>query len=177
MSEPIPFDPTATLASPAATLSQVLRALDALELPDRGLPESAIGLSSNVTIELLGVFLRKHALLSGVRLRVMQGNFDDPVGDVDRFLVAGIDQMLLLPFFDNLLPSFEAQAAHLSIELLEAKEAEFRARYRLVFQRASAIKTLYLGSLHRVALSVGLGGDQVDAVSYTHLTLPTKRIV
>ncbi len=158
------LDPMAVLANPSATLSQIQRALDELELSDGGFRESAIGLSSNVTIELLGVFLRKQALLQGVRLRVMQGNFDDPVGDVDRFQAAAIDQMLLLPFFDNLLPAFEAQAAHLPIAILEAKEAEFRARHRLVFQRASGLKTLFLCSLHRMNPPVGLGGDQVDEV-------------
>lgn len=164
MSGSAPFDPMAVLANPSATLSQIQRALDMLELSDRGFRESAIGLSSNVTIELLGVFLRKQALLQGVRLRVMPGNFDDPVGDVERFQAVGIDQMLLLPFFDNLLPAFEAQASHLPLDVLEAKEAEFRARHRLVFQRASSLRTLFLGSLHRMTLSVGLGGDHVDAV-------------
>lgn len=164
MSESTAFDPVAVLASPSATLSQTLRALGALESSDLEFRETAIGLSSNVTIELLGIFLRKQALSHGVRLHVVNGNFDDPVGDVDRFQEAGIEQMLLLPFFDNLLPSFEAQAASLSIDVLEAKEAEFRARYRLAFQRASAMKTLYLCSLHRLSLSVGTGGDQVDRV-------------
>jgi FkbH-like protein len=162
MSQSAPSDPMAVLSGPAPTLRQTMEAVEALERSDRPWREAAIGLSANVTIELLGVFLRKHALLHGVRLKVAQGNFDDPEGDLDRFRAAGIDQMLLLPFFDNLLPSFEAQAAHLPVALLEAKASEFRSRYRLLFQRASAMKTLFLGTLHRRSASVEPGGDRVD---------------
>jgi FkbH-like protein len=164
MSQPAPFDPKAMLAHPAATLSQILRAVDALEQSEAGFREASIGLSSNVVIELLDPFLRREALRHGVRLKVVVGNYDDPGGDAERFRTAGLEQMLLLPFFDNLLPAFEAQAAHLPVEALEAKEMEFRARYRLAFQRADDMKAVWLLGLHRLFPSVGPGQDRVQEV-------------
>lgn len=162
MTEPATLSPLGLLASPAVTLGQTIRALETLD--DVELRPASLGLSSNVTIDLLGTFLRKHAALHGVRLSIAQGNFDDPLGDMDRFQATGVDQMLLLPFFDNLQPAFEAQAAHLSPEDLGAREEDFRQRYRLVFQRASGMKAVYLGTMHRMGRRPGLAGDQVDEV-------------
>ncbi|HJV22369.1 MAG TPA: HAD-IIIC family phosphatase [Holophagaceae bacterium] len=164
MSSPDPNPALVVLADPAATLSRILGALEELERPGHGLPELAFGVSANVVLEVLGPFLRREARLRGVVLRVVPGNFDDPVGDVDRFLAGGVAQMVLLPFFDNLLPAFEAQAPLLPPEILDGKEAEFRGRYRLALQRAAGMNAVYLVAPHRYLPPVTPGGDAADGL-------------
>ena len=137
------------LHKPDSTLTQVIQAVTNLE---KNKPERRIsfGLSSSVTIELLGLYLRKYGLLSGTEITIHHGNYDDPVGDVDLFMKAGVEHMVLLPFLDALMPSFEAQLDSLPPTLLADKECEIRNRYRLVFEKAKSFKTIYLGSFHRL---------------------------
>lgn len=144
-----------------SSLTQVMQAVANLEKaePVRCL---SIGLSSSATIELLGLYLRKHGLLSGTHITIHQGNYDDPIGDVDLFLSAGVTHMVLLPFFDTLMPSFEALLEFLAPELLEAKEVEVRNRYRVTFEKAKSFKTIFLGNFHRFGHAVDVCG--VDAV-------------
>lgn len=147
-----------------STLTQVMQAVANLEKtePVRRL---SIGLSSSATVELLGLYLRKHGLLSGTHITIHQGNFDDPIGDVDLFLSAGVDHMVLLPFLDTLMPSLEAQLECLPSELLAAKEMEVRNRYRVAFEKAKSFKTIFLGSFHRLGQSADLSGaDEVARV-------------
>jgi FkbH-like protein len=147
-----------------STLSQVMQAVANLEKaePVRRL---SIGLSSSATIELLGLYLRKHGLLSGTRIDIHQGNYDDPIGDVDLFLRAGVEHMVLLPFFDNLLPSFEAQLESLTPDALASKAMEIRGRYRITFEKAKSFHTIFLGNFHRMGHSADVSAtDQVAAV-------------
>ncbi len=147
-----------------STLTQVMQAVANLEKAEPGRSLS-IGLSSSATIELLGLYLRKHGLLSGTHITIYHGNYDDPIGDVDLFLSAGVEHMVLLPFFDTLLPSFEAQLECLAPDLLEAKEMEVRNRYRVAFENAKSFKTIFLGSFHRLGHAADLSGaDTVGAV-------------
>lgn len=155
---------TAILAKEDSTLSQIMQALASLEEGEHERRVS-IGLSSSVTIDLLGVYLRKHGLLSGVRIEIVQGNYDDPIGDIELFLRAGVEHMVLLPFFDNLLPSFEAQLETLSSDAIDAKEAELRGRYRIAFEKARSMNTVYLGTFLRIGSPADAGGtDRVEAV-------------
>ena len=154
----------AVLAKGDSTLSQVMQAIAHLEQgeSDRRI---SIGLSSSVTVDLLGVHLRKHGLLAGARIDIVPGNYDDPIGDVDLFQRAGVEYMVLLPFFDNLLPSFEAQLESLTPDAIDAKEAELRGRYRIAFEKARSMKALYLCTFHRMGSPTDAGGlDGVAAV-------------
>lgn len=154
----------AVLAKADSTMTQVVQAIGNLEKVEQT-HRVSIGLSSSVTIDLLGLYLRKHGLLSGTRIDIVPGNYDDPIGDVEIFRLAGVKHMVLLPFFDNLLPSFEAQLECMAPEAIAAKEAELRARYRLVFDKARSMNTLYLGSFHRLGFPVDARGcDAVAAV-------------
>jgi len=154
----------AILANGGSTLSQLMRAIANLEKSEhrRGI---SIGLSSSATIDLLGVHLRKHGLLASARIDIVPGNYDDPIGDVDIFKLAGVEQMVLLPFFDNLLPSFEAQLENLSPAAISAKEAELRERYRITFDKARSMTAIYLGTFHRMGNPAEAGGnDDVTTV-------------
>lgn len=151
------MDDSSSLAKTIAAVSEV----EASAAPTR---TAIVGVSSNATVDLLGVFLRRHALLNGVRLTVHQGNHDDAIGDVETFLANGVEYLVLLPVFDNLLPSFEAQLGHLDAAVIAAKEAELRARYRLVFERANGCRGVAVCDFHRLASSDGSAEDQGAAV-------------
>ena len=144
-----------------STLTQVMQAVANLEKAEPGRSLS-IGLSSSATIELLGLYLRKHGLLSGTHITIHHGNYDDPIGDVDLFLSAGVEHMVLLPFLDTLMPSLEAQLECLTPELLTAKELEVRNRYRVAFEKAKSFKSIFLGNFHRLGHAADVSG--ADAV-------------
>lgn len=157
-------DPRAVLADPASLLAGTIRAVETLEGSEGILRQMSIGLSSNVTIDLLGVFVRKHALLSGVKANIRPGNHDDVLGDIETFARERTDLLVLLPFFDNLLPSFESQVSHLAPEAIAAKEEDVRLRYRLALGKATGIGTVFLGTFHRLSGHLGAVGDPIADV-------------
>lgn len=153
----------AVLNKSDSTMMQMTQAVTLLE-KDEYLRTVKIGVSSSVTVDLLSIYLRKQGLLHGVRIEIVSGNYDDPISDVDLFMQAGVEQMVLLPFFDNLLPSFEAQLENLAPAIIDEKEIELRQRYRMVFDKARGINAIYLGSFHRMGSSVDLAGQDSAAL-------------
>ncbi|MCG5247840.1 HAD-IIIC family phosphatase [Methylorubrum extorquens] len=138
------------LADPAATFLQIQKNVVFLEQADATLRPVKLGLSSNVQVDRLALFLRRHALAHGIRLDVSVGLYDSLAQDVETFLKAGVDVLLVLPFFDNLLPAFEAQiASGLDERVISAKEAELSERYRLAFAASQGIPTVLVGEFHR----------------------------
>jgi FkbH-like protein len=152
----------AVLAAPGSTLTQLLRAIATLESepPARTV---RIGVSSSVTVDLLGTYLRRHGLLAGTGVEIVAGDYDDPIGDIERFRQAGVEHVVLLPFFDNLLPSFEAQLPGLSPEAVDALEVRLRARYRLALENARGLHTVHLGTFSRMGAPADMGGRDVVA--------------
>jgi FkbH-like protein len=152
----------AALADPAAPLADVMAAVEAAEAK---LPKLAarVGISAGATVDLLGLYLRRHAALAGVRIDVSQGGFDDPLGDAERFAAAGADALLLAPSLETLVPAFEARAAALPDEAIAAVERALRGRWRLALEKAAACRSVFLCSLHRISAPVA-GGDRLDAV-------------
>ena len=152
----------AVLADRASTLTQVLTALGALE-QEPVVRTVRVGVSSAVTADLLGTYLRRHGRLADVAVEVERGNFDDPVGDVARFRGAGVDLVVMLPFFDALLPAFEAQLPTLAPAAVDALEQSLRTRYRLALEEARAVPDVVLGTFHRWSRPVQLDGEDVVA--------------
>jgi len=161
-----PIDPRdaalAVLAKSDSTMMQITQAVTVLE-KDVHLRTIKVGVSSSVTVDLLNIYLRRQGLLNGIRIEVVPGNYDDPIGDIDIFRQAGVDQIVLLPFFDNLLPSFEAQLESLAPIIIDAKEAELRQRYRMVFDKARGMQ-IFLGSFHRMGRPAATDGKDSVAL-------------
>jgi hypothetical protein len=87
----------AALAAAGSDLGAVTRLVNELE---RGTPLArtvTIGLSGNVTLDLLGTYLRKHALLAGSAARVVAGTFGDHLGNARRFAAEGADALVIVP--------------------------------------------------------------------------------
>jgi len=155
----------AVLENRSAPLAQVVKVVSAAERELANAADVVIGVSSSVTIDLLGLFLRREGALSGLRARIVQGGYDDPIGDMERFAAEGVERVVLHPFFDNILPSFEAQIGVLAPDAITAKLAELRARYRLALERGAGFKSVQLALYHRVSTSAHAdGADAVDAV-------------
>jgi FkbH-like protein len=159
-----PVDPRAVLAAPGSTLTAVIGAVEALEQQPQE-RTVRVGVSSAVTADLLGTYLRRHGLLAGTAVQVVAGNHDDPIGDVERFRRDGVEHMVLLPFFDALLPAFEAQLPGLAPAAVDALEAGVRTRYRLTLEAARELRSVHLVTFHRMGSPLDpAGGDVVDVV-------------
>ncbi len=159
----VPFELHGALTDAATPLAKLIKAVASAEGALKDAPEIVIGLSSNITIDLLGLYLRREAALLGLRARIVVGNYDDPIGDFERFARKGVERVILFPFFDNLLPSFEAQAETLSSVALAEKEVELRARYNLVLQRGRAFKSVQLCLFHRFDNPIAPDGQDTVA--------------
>lgn len=162
--------PLAVLAKADSTIMQLTQAVTALEKEEQ--PRSMkIGVSSSATVDLLNVYLRKYGLLNGAKIEMVAGNYDDPIGDIALFTQVGVEQIVLLPFFDNLLPSFEAQLESLDPAIIDAKEAELRQRYRMVFDKARTVPVIYLGTFHRMGRPADAANRDVVSIVLTRFNV------
>ena len=153
------------LADNQASLSELMAAISDLATQSSWARTESIGIASNVTLNLMDVFLRRHAYLHGVDIKVQYGAYDDYLGDVERFLNAGVENLLLLSFFDNLLPSFEAQIQHMPADLVLAKQDEVLARLELALDAGKAFKNIYLAKFHRYSSpKCGVAGDRIGHI-------------
>jgi len=153
----------AVLAKTDSTMMQLTQAITALEKEVQ--PRTIkIGVSSSATADLLNIYLRKYGLLNGAKVDLVAGNYDDPIGDVDLFAQSGVELIVLLPFFDNLLPSFESQLENLDSSIIDAKEQELRQRYRMVFDKARNVPAIYLGTFHRMGVAADASGQDTVAI-------------
>ncbi|HRE87570.1 MAG TPA: HAD-IIIC family phosphatase [Myxococcota bacterium] len=105
-----------TLGRASATMVEVLAALRTLDGDEALGPmrRLRIGVVANISVDLLGPYLRRHGYLAGARLEVVTGSYDDLLNDVRRLGEEGVDHLLVVPFFDNLRPAFEAQLPAMS---------------------------------------------------------------
>lgn len=166
MSNAVMDTPLAVLAKADSTMMQLTQAVTALEKEKQ--PHSMkIGISSSATVDLLSIYLRKYGLLNGTKIEMVAGNYDDPIGDIALFMQVGVEQIVLLPLFDNLLPSFEAQLESLDPTIIDAKEIELRKRYRMVFDKARAVPVIYLCTFHRISRPADAANRDVVSIVLT----------
>lgn len=152
------------LRGPALSMTQLMQALKAFDADNQASRVLKVGISSSVTVELLSIYLRKHAAIHGLRIDPVQGSYDDPLGDMQRFVGEGLEQAVIIPFLDNMLPSFEAQLPLLPADLVAAKETEFHARLSLALKTGAGLSAIYLSTFHRVTATAEPGTqDAVDA--------------
>jgi len=140
-----------TLFSEVNSLADLIGVVDILEKKEY--PNKInFGISSSVVVEQLGLFLKKYGFLSSTRLAVINGNYDDPVGDATLFIKNNVDYAIFLPFYDNILPSFETQLDSLSESLIDNKVNEIKVRYRLTLEKCKFMKSVFLGTFHRMSV-------------------------
>lgn len=164
---------TIKLLEDATSISDLMSTVEILEKNDtsRGLNW---GISSSVTLNQFGLYLRKYGLLSNTKINVLNGNYDDPIGDIDLFLKNNVDHTFLLPFFDNLMPSFEAQLGCMPEDLIASKEDELRGRYRLALQKGESMKVIFLGTLHSMSPLANFSGNDAARVILNRFNLALR---
>lgn len=138
----------ATLGRADALMVEVLQALKALDGSSAEFRTLKVGIAANVTVDLLGTYLRRHAYAAGVRLQVAKGNYDDLVGDAQAHAAAGVDLLVILPFFDNLQPAWETQLETLDVDTCTAAQADYLNRLELALQAAKAVPQVLLFACH-----------------------------
>ncbi|MDB5099421.1 MAG: FkbH protein [Cyanobacteria bacterium RYN_339] len=149
------------LAAPGATLPDLLEAIAEAEATAPAAPTWKVGLSANVTTELAACYFKKQAYLGGLRCAFVEGGYDLHLDNLQDFLVRGLDTLVLIQFFDNLVPAFEAQLGHMAPAMVDQVMGRVRSELHLVFTAARPFKAVYVPPFHRFTPP---GRDRVEAV-------------
>ena len=138
----------ATLAREDAAQFEVMAALGQLDKSATPFRALKLGIAANITVDLLATYLRRHAYLAGVRLSVEKGSYDDLLGDVKAHQAAGVDLLLILPFFDNLQPCWESQLATRDAASVQAAQADYLERLKLALNASAGVGQVLLLASH-----------------------------
>jgi FkbH-like protein len=154
------------LQSPTATAIEIQTTLNSLDTLGYFNRELAVGISSNITIDRIALYIKKYSAIYRIKSHIEIGNYDSLLDDIQRFKSINVEYFLYLPFFDNLLPSFEAQIySGLSDDIIDTKLEEYRNLLTLAFKEASAFKQIFVVTFHRhSALSYYGDPDVIDQV-------------
>jgi FkbH-like protein len=156
-----------------ASITDVLRAITVLDQSDTAFREVKIGIAANVTVDLLATYLRRYAYLAGVRLEVLKGSYDNLLDDTEEFCRKDVKYFIIIPFFDNLLPAWEAQISHLDDDARQEPIIDYLSRLRLALERASAIGSLIIANAHcwRPPISLDGKSPQTEAITQFNTAL------
>jgi FkbH-like protein len=153
----------ADLERAGSELSEVTRLVSALEEGSQAERTLAFGISGNVTIDLLGTYLRKQAVLHGHRARVVVGGFDDPLGSAKQFVDEAVDAVILLNLADAILPAFETRIPTLGSAAIESLVESLRSQLALTLAEIRDVKHVFVSLVHRLTAPVaGRAEDEVD---------------
>jgi FkbH-like protein len=145
-----------------APMIEVLDALKQLDRSEERFRSLKLGVAANVTVDLAVNALRRHAYLAGVRLEVIKGDYDNLLGDVQSFTAQGVDILLIIPFFDNLQPSFESQLDALDVASRRAPVGDYLARLDLALVQSQGVGTVVLAGAHLWHPPAGFDGRTVQ---------------
>lgn len=152
----------AILGRGGSGLSEVTRLVSDLEKATSFTATTTFGLSGNVTIDLLGTYLRKQAVLHGQRADVRVGAFDDHLGNAKRFVADGCDAIIVLDLFDAFQPALEARLSGMGAAELAEQADRYRYELALMLQEAAGIKDVFVSRLHRLSPPPSGPPDPID---------------
>ncbi len=109
------------------------------------------GCSANITIDQLEVCLKKHAFLHQREAKVVTGAFDSHLENLELFSNEGVQYVLLLNFFDSLVPSLEARATTLNEEFKNNLKQKISSQLQLVIQSSKSFKEVFIPLFHRMS--------------------------
>lgn len=136
------------LASKDATMAEVLSALSALDAVDHCGRTLKLGVTANITVDLLTTYLRRHAYLAGVRLEVIPGSYDAMLNDIKHFADLKVDHALIVPFFDNVQPAWETQLETISEDERQATILAWLAQLGLALREAGPMGRVTVVGAH-----------------------------
>jgi FkbH-like protein len=146
-----------------APMVDVMLALAQLDRCEASFRTLRLGIASNVTVDLLANYLRRYAYLAGVRLNVLKGSYDNLLGDVETYCELDVDHLIVIPFFDNLQASWEAQIDCLDTTARQAPIIDYIARLDLALTRAAKVGNVILAGTHLWHPSAILDGRSLQA--------------
>jgi FkbH-like protein len=153
----------AVLRRADAPMVDVMDALRQLDRSDHAFRTMSLGIAANITLDVAVNALRRHAYLAGVRLTVHKGDYDNLLGDVQAFAAQKVDILLVVPFFDNLQPSFETQLDGLDPAARQAPVADYLARLDLALNQAQGIGTVVLAGAHLFHAAAAFDGRSLQS--------------
>lgn len=154
--------PLIRLGRPGNTLSETLALLTEVERGAVGAALS-IGISANVTTDLLATYLRRHALLRGAVPAILSGDFDSHYDNVVKFAAERVDCLVLLHHFDSIVPFFESAIPLLPEDEIEALLRRFQDMLSVALAAGALIRRIVIPLFHRTGKpSVALHRDVVD---------------
>jgi FkbH-like protein len=156
-------DALTVLRKQDAPMVDVMLALAQLDRCEASFRTLRLGIVSNVTVDLLANYLRRYAYLAGVRLIVLKGSYDNLLGDVETYSELGLDFLIVIPFFDNLQASWEAQLVGLDTEARQAPILDYIARLDLALARTAKVGNIILAGAHLWHPSAVLDGHSPQA--------------
>jgi len=136
-----------TLKNDRASFSELKKALKVIDGSEFEFGYS-LGVSSNVTLNGFDVYLKKQGYISEVNADVQMGGYDDLQGDFDSFKSNGIQNVLVLLNFDNLLPSFESQVEHLDDEFIYAKIMDVKSSLLVALSGGDVFQSITITDFH-----------------------------
>ncbi|BBY36632.1 hypothetical protein MMAN_07660 [Mycobacterium mantenii] len=131
-----------------APMTDVLKALSTLDKAEHKGRTIKLGIAANISVDLLGNYLRRHAYLEDVRLEVINGSYDDLLNDVADFVAQDVDQLLIIPFFDNLYAAWESQLDALAADERQARMQTWLSKLQLALGQAASVGRLTLAGAH-----------------------------
>lgn len=137
-----------TLRNPSVAMTDVLKALSTLDKAEHTGRTLKVGIAANISVALLGNYLRRHAYLENVRLEVINGSYDDLLNDVTDFVAQGVDHLLIIPFFDNLYAAWESQLDALAADEQQARMLTWLSKLKLAIGHAASVGQLTLAGAH-----------------------------
>lgn len=136
------------LRRPDAGMTDVLKALSTLDMTEHIDSTLKLGITANISVDLLGTYLRRHAYLAGVRLEVISGSYDDLLNDVTEFEAQGVDHVLVMPFFDNLYAAWESQLDALDADERQARMLAWLSKLKLALGQAESVGGVTIAGAH-----------------------------
>jgi FkbH-like protein len=153
----------ADLERAGSELSEVTRLVSAAEEASRSERTLTFGLTGNITTDLLGVYLRKQAVLLGIQARIVVGGFDDPIGSARQFVDGAVDAVILLNLADAIQPAFETRIPTMDKAAIESLIDSLRSQLELTLAELRDIKHVFVSLAHRLTPPVaGRADDEVD---------------
>lgn len=136
------------LRRPDAGMTDVLKALSTLDTAEHIDRTLKLGIAANISLDLLGTYLRRHAYLARVRLEVITGSYDDLLNDVTEFVAQGVDHVLVMPFFDNLHAAWESQLDALAADARQERMLAWLSKLKLALGQAASVGRVTLAGAH-----------------------------
>lgn len=166
----------AVLRQQGAPMVDVLNALAQLDSNETEFRPLRLGITANITVDLLSTYLRRHAYLTGVRLEVFNGSYDNILDDVETFCAQSVDILIIIPFFDNLQASWEAQIDARDADARQAPMADYLDRLNLALAKTQSLGTVILAGAHLWNNAAVLDGSSLQAALLTDFNVALRTL-